>query len=125
MGTVVIAASRRALAASVLFAAGMLAVYVVRMSYSHPYRPDAGFGGKAIAPAIANKLAAKEAEITARACAAGHTEYCRSLRPGWAIPVAIAIMLIGVVLAALIHWLRRGRAEHRAVNIARPKPSIL
>lgn len=120
----VIAASRRAFAASVLFAAGVLAVYVVRLSYSHPYEAEV-LGGKAVSPAIVNWAAAREAKIAAKACAAGHTEYCRSLRPGWAIPAAIAIMLIGILLAALIHWLRRGQAEHRAVNIARPKRATL
>lgn len=115
MSRVVIAAGRRALAAFVLFAAGGFAVYVVRLSYSHPYEAPA-LGGKAVAPAIVNRI---EAQVARNACAAGHTEYCSSPAPGWAIPVAIAIMFGGVVLAARIHWLRKGRAEHRAVNLAR------
>lgn len=112
----VIAASRRALAAFVLFVAVMLAVYVWRLSSYAPL--SVGGGPKAEPPVIAHKIAASWARFEGRACAAGHTEYCSALRPGWAIPIAIAITLSGVVLAALIHWRRRGRAEHRAVNLA-------
>lgn len=122
MVKVVIAASRRALAAFVLFAAVMLAVYVWRLSSYGPL--SVGGGPKAEPPVIAHKIAAGWARFEARACVAGHTENCSSLRPGWAVPVAVAIMLSGVVLAALIHWRRRGRAELRAVNLGPLKPAV-
>jgi len=106
MRNVVKAAGRRALAAAVLFVAGVVAVWVWMFEVGHPDFPIAG--GKAITPAMS-------AQLSQARCAIG-TNYCDGVRPGWTIPVGMAILLVGVLLAAVIHRSRNGfPTERRAV----------
>ena len=98
MGNVLTAAGRRALAAALLFVTAVLAVWVWMFEVGHPDFPLAG--GKAITPAMS-------AQLSQARCAIG-TNYCDGVRPGWTIPVGMAILLIGVVLAAVIHRSRKG-----------------
>lgn len=115
MGSVVVAASRRALAVAVLFVAGLLAAWVALFRVGHPDFPIAG--GKAYPPGIRYQFPDR--------CAVG-TNYCNAVRPEWTIPLAIAVLLVGVVLAALIHRSRRGfPAEQRAVELTRPNRVVL
>jgi low affinity Fe/Cu permease len=108
MGRVVIAASRRALAAFVLLLAGLLAVWAAtfKVWYLHP----SVIGGKAMLPL-------PPAPAPHSDCLAGGTP-CVGVSPAWTIPVALAIAAIGLLVVVLLHVLRRGRAEYRAVNVA-------
>lgn len=89
MPRVVISAGRRALAALVLILAvfGALDAALFKVWYS-PWGNAATFHPAACHPA---------------------TELCYSTRPGWAIPVATAIGLVGILVAALIYRPRSAR----------------
>jgi hypothetical protein len=113
VGRVLIAAGCRAVAAFVIFAAGLLAAWVALFRVGHPALPLAA--GKAVKPGTSYSFVDR--------CAVG-TNYCDAVRPGWTIPVAIAILLVGVVVAAAVHRSRRGApSERRAVDYGRSASS--
>lgn len=86
----VISAGRRALAALVLVLAVLAALDAALFKVWHsPWGDAATFHPAACNPA---------------------TELCYSTRPGWAIPMAIAVGLIGILVTALIYRPRSGRA---------------
>jgi hypothetical protein len=105
-----IAAGRRGLAAVVLFLAGVAAVDATTFKVWHPaLLPD--FGGKTAKPEVVQHL---QAQFN---CSVSH-HYCAPVSPGWAIPVAIAVGLIGVVVAVLIYRPRpHGLAAERTVCV--------
>jgi hypothetical protein len=86
MPRVVIAAGRRGLAGVVLFLAGVAAVDAALFKVWHS-------AGGAAKPEVVNS-------IHHLACTPAT---CYSTRPGWAIPMAIAVGLVGIVVAALIY----------------------
>jgi hypothetical protein len=97
MRRAVLAAGRRGLAAVVLFLAGLAAVDAAVFKVWHPYYVNFSASGKG--PATLPKNV--DCSIF----------YCYATRPGWAIPVAIAIGLAGIFVAALIYRTRSARAS--------------
>jgi hypothetical protein len=89
-------AARRALAALVLFFAGLAALDAALFKVWHPIWSTQ----KAITPA---QLQALHVDC--------NRSLCYSTKPEWAIPVAIAIGLAGIVVAALIYRPRSARAS--------------
>jgi hypothetical protein len=87
---VVISAGRRGLATLVLVLAGVVAIDAALFKVWHPY-----WWGPNRPPAHVD-------------CSIAFA--CYSTRPGWAIPVAIAIGLVGMLVAALIYRPRSARA---------------
>jgi hypothetical protein len=83
MPRVVISAVRRGLAALVLFLGVLAALDAALFKVWHSVWGDA---------AISHPVACHPA-----------TELCYSTRPGWAIPVAVAVGLAGILLAAFIY----------------------
>ena len=92
MRRVVISAGRRALAAVVLILAVIAAIDAALFKVWHPYWGDAA-----------------KPPLVRVDCSSIHS-FCYSTRPGWAIPVAIAIGLLGMLVAALIYRPRSRRA---------------
>jgi hypothetical protein len=99
MGRVVFAASRRALAVLALLVAVLLAAWVALFKVWY----QVGIGDFA-----------SPRRVPHSACAVYSATPCFSVRPGWTIPVAIVIGLIGVLVAVLLQRLRSGPAERRA-----------
>ena len=87
----VISAARRALAALVLMLAVIAAIDAALFKVWHPYWGDAA------KPPLFHLDCSRT--------------LCYSTRPGWAIPVAIAIGLVGIIVAALIYRPRSSRAS--------------
>jgi hypothetical protein len=81
----VVAALRRAFAALVLFAAALAALVAALFEVWHPY------WGSATGPPVNFRVNCSIADA------------CYSTRPGWAIPLAVAIGLIGILVAALLY----------------------
>jgi hypothetical protein len=104
----VVSAVRRALAVVALVVAGLLATWVALFRVGHPDVPLAG--GKAPPPGVTYHFATR--------CAVG-TNYCIPVGPEWTIPLAIAIGVVGLFLAVLLHRTRRGSADRRAVDLTR------
>lgn len=80
------------LAAAVLVPAGLVALWAAEFRDWHSFWGDA---------AIAQSVHVDCSSISS---------YCSSTRPGWAIPVAIAIGLGGILVAALLYRPRSTRA---------------
>lgn len=118
MVSVMISAGRRTLAAFVLLIAGLLAVWAAtfKVWWSIP----AGLGGKAdtVNPAF-GPLPKADCTI------GGGLRTCVGVSPAWTIPAAIAITVIGLVVAMMLYRPRRGAAEGRAVDLSRPSSADL
>lgn len=117
-----IAAGRRALAASVLLVGGLLAVWAAtfKVWWSIP----AEFGGKAEVPGVASSPAF--APLPKADCTiAGGLHPCVGVSPAWTIPAATAIAVIGLVIAVMLYRPRGGGAEGRAVELSRPSTANL
>jgi len=110
MGRVVFAAGRRALAVLALLVAALLATWVALFRVWY----EAGIGEWA-----------SPRRVPHSACALYSATPCYSVRPGWTIPVAIAIGLIGVLIAVLLHTPRGGPAEKRAIDLTRRRRAAL
>jgi hypothetical protein len=120
MRMVVISAGRRALAAFVLVLAGLLAVWAA--TFKVWYLGPTYFGtSKAEAPGLYN---AAPQPVPHSDCIAGGIP-CIGVSPAWTIPAAIAIAVIGLVVAVLLHRFRRGAAEGRTVDLSRPRTANL
>jgi hypothetical protein len=91
MSGAVISAGRRALAALVLLATGWLVVWLAAFRVGHFQY----LSPKYISPAVLARLR----------CGVG-MDSCYAVRPGWTIPVAVAIACVGIALAGLLY---RGR----------------
>jgi low affinity Fe/Cu permease len=120
MSAVVIAASRRALAAFVLLIAGLLAVWAATFRVWYVFAPSLAVGkagGPYLPPAPVPK-----ADCTA----GGGLEPCNGVSPAWTIPVALAIGVIGLLVVVLLYRVRRGPAEHRSIEVpgSKPTPSL-
>jgi low affinity Fe/Cu permease len=112
--SVVISAGRRALAALVLVLTGVLAVWVATFkvwdyAISEP-------GGKATLPSVVVGIARHTPRPD---CIAGGPP-CVGVSPAWTLPAAIAIAVMGLLVAVVLHRSRRGAAEGRAVDLGRP-----
>lgn len=120
MSGVMILAGRRALAAFVLVLAGVLAVWTATYKVWHYAIPE--LGGKASLPTVVVGVAPQR--VPRPDCIAGGPP-CVGVSPAWTIPAAIAIAVVGLAVAVMLHRYRRGAAEDRAVDLSRPSSANL
>jgi hypothetical protein len=113
MVSVMISAGRRTLAAFVLLIAGLLAVWAATFKVWWSIPAGIGGGDKAdFNPAFAPL---PKADCTV----GGGLRACVGVSPAWTIPTAIAIAVIGLVVATMLYRPRGGAAEGRAVDLRR------
>src|SRR5262245_25959454 len=108
---VLISAGRRALAAFVLFIAGLLAVWAA--TFKVWWFIPGGDGDKAAAVPFSP---VPKADCTV----GGGLRACVGVSPAWTIPALIAIAVVGLVVAVMLYRPRGGAAEGRAIGFYRP-----
>jgi hypothetical protein len=110
---VVISAGRRTLAAFVLLVAGLLAGWAATFKVWWFIPAELGGKADAVNPAFAPL---PKADCTV----GGGLRACVGISPAWRVPAAVAVAVMGLVVAVLLYRPRRGAGEGRAVDLSRP-----